>query len=115
MVEAGQLKALATTSGKRSKFYPNLPTVSESGLPGYEAVGWFGLLAPANTPVAIVDKLNKAIVGAMDAKEFKDQLAMLGAEPEPQTPAEFGRFINADLAKWIKLVKEADIKMPGGN
>jgi tripartite-type tricarboxylate transporter receptor subunit TctC len=51
----------------------------------------------------------------MDAKEFKDQLAMLGAEPEPQTPAEFGRFINADLAKWIKLVKEADIKMPGGN
>jgi tripartite-type tricarboxylate transporter receptor subunit TctC len=114
MVEAGQLKALATTAGKRSKFYPNLPTVSESGLPGYEAVGWFGLLAPVNTPTAIVDKLNRAIVGAMDAKEFRDQLAMLGAEPEPQTPAEFGRFINADLAKWIKLVRDADIKMPGG-
>jgi tripartite-type tricarboxylate transporter receptor subunit TctC len=114
MVEAGQLKALATTAGKRSKFYPNLPTVSESGLPGYEAVGWFGLLAPVNTPAAIVDKLNRAIVATMDVKEFKDQLAMLGAEPEPQTPAEFGRFINADLAKWIKLVKESDIKMPGG-
>lgn len=113
-VEAGTLKALAVTGAKRSKFYPKLPTVSEAGVPGYEAVGWFGLLAPFKTPTAIVDKVNKAVVAMMATKDFQDRLAQLGAEPEPQTPAEFGRFINADLAKWTKLVKEAGITTPGG-
>ena len=92
---------------------PDVPTVAEGGLPGYESVGWFGLLAPAHTPKEIVDKLNKAVVAIMATQDFKDRLAQLGAEPEPQTPDEFGRYINADVAKWSALVKEQNITIPG--
>jgi len=113
-MEAGKLQALATTGAKRSKFFPDVPTVAESGLPGYESVGWFGLLAPANTPKEIVDKLNRAVVAIMGEKSVIDRMAALGAEPEPQTPEEFGRYINADVAKWSALVKERDITIPGG-
>ena len=83
-------------------------------VPGYEFVGWFGLLAPPNTPSEIVKKLNDVIVAAMQTREFRDHLAMLGAEPKPQTPDEFGRYINADIAKWSKLVKDNDVQLPGG-
>jgi tripartite-type tricarboxylate transporter receptor subunit TctC len=113
LIAAGKLKALATTGAKRSKFFPDVPTVAEGGLPGYESVGWFGLLAPANTPKEIVEKLNGAVVAIMATQEFKDRLAALGAEPQPQTPEEFGRYINADVAKWSALVKERDIALPG--
>jgi tripartite-type tricarboxylate transporter receptor subunit TctC len=113
-VQSGQLKALGVTDTRRSKFYPDVPTVSESGVPGYESVGWFGLLAPANTPPAVVKKINEVIVAAMETKEFRDHLATLGAEPKPQTPEEFGRYINADVAKWSKVVKDNDVQLPGG-
>lgn len=112
-VQSGQLKALGVTDTKRSKFYPDIPTVAESGVPGYESVGWFGLLAPAKTPPEIVRQINEAIVAAMDTQEFRDHLATLGAEPKPQTPEEFGRYINADVAKWSKLVKDNDVQLPG--
>jgi len=112
-IASGKLKALATTGAKRSKFFPDVPTVSESGLPGYESVGWFGLLAPAHTPKDIVDKLNKAVVAIMNTDDFKDKLAVHAAEPQPQTPDEFARYINADVAKWDALVKEQGITMPG--
>jgi len=112
-IEAGKLKAIATTGAKRSKFSPNVPTVAESGLPGYSSVGWFGLLAPAHTPKEIVDKLNKAVVAIMAMPDVVDHMAKLGAEPEPQTPEEFGRYINADVAKWAALVKEQGITIPG--
>ncbi len=112
-VQAGKLKAIGSTDSKRSRFYPDVPTISESGLPGYESVGWFGLLAPAKTPPEIVKQINEAIVGIMHTKEFHAQLAILGAEPMPQTPEEFGRYINTDVAKWTKLVKDNDIKLPG--
>src|SRR5665213_2833897 len=111
-VASGQLKAIATTGAKRSKFSPTVPTVAESGLPGYESTGWFGLLAPAHTPPEIVTKLNKAVVAIMAEKDVIDHMAKLGAEPEPQTPEEFGRYINADVAKWSKLVKEENIVIP---
>jgi tripartite-type tricarboxylate transporter receptor subunit TctC len=111
--EAGRLKALATTGAKRSKFFPNVPTVAESGLPGYESTGWFGLLAPAHTPPEIVAKLNRAVVAIMGEKDIIDRMAKLGAEPQPQTPDEFARYINADVAKWSKLVKEQNITIPG--
>jgi tripartite-type tricarboxylate transporter receptor subunit TctC len=114
-VASGQLKALGVTDSERSKFYPDVPTVSESGVPGYESVGWFGLLAPPNTPPEIVQQINVAIVAAMNTQEFRDHLATLGAEPKPQTPEEFGRYINADVAKWSKLVKDNDVQLPGGN
>ena len=112
-VESGKLKALATTGPKRSKFFPKVLTVSESGLPGYESVGWFGLLAPANTPKEIVDKLNKAVVAIMGTDDFKQKLAAHAAEPQPQTPDEFARYINADVAKWTALVKAENIVIPG--
>jgi tripartite-type tricarboxylate transporter receptor subunit TctC len=114
LVASGQLKALGVTDTKRSKFYPDVPTVAESGVPGYESVGWFGLLAPANTPPEIVTQINEAIVAAMETPEFRDHLATLGAEPKPQTPEQFARYINADVAKWSKLVKDNDVQLPGG-
>ncbi|HTB04158.1 MAG TPA: tripartite tricarboxylate transporter substrate binding protein [Bradyrhizobium sp.] len=112
-VASGQLKALGVTDTRRSKFYPDVPPVSET-VPGYESVGWFGLLAPPQTPPEIVKQLNEVIVAAMQTKEFRDHLATLGAEPKPQTPEEFGRYINADVAKWSKLVKDNDVQLPGG-
>jgi tripartite-type tricarboxylate transporter receptor subunit TctC len=112
-VASGQLKALGVTDTRRSKFYPDIPPVSET-VPGYESVGWFGLLAPPHTPPEIVKQLNEVIVAAMATQEFRDHLATLGAEPKPQTPDEFGRYINADVAKWSKLVKDNDVQLPGG-
>ena len=87
LLDGGKLKALAVTSAKRSKFFPDVPTVAESGLPGYESVGWFGLLAPAHTPKEIVDKLNRAVVAIMAEKDVIEHMAKLGAEPEPQSPS----------------------------
>jgi len=111
-VASGQLNALGVTDIRRSRFYPDIPTVAE-GVPGYESVGWFGLLAPPNTPPSIVRQINEVIVAAMGTQEFRDHLATLGAEPKPQTPEEFGRYINADVAKWSKLVKDNDVQLPG--
>jgi tripartite-type tricarboxylate transporter receptor subunit TctC len=112
-VQSGQLKALGVTDVQRSHFYPDVPTVADA-VPGYESVGWFGLLGPPQMPPEIVRKINEAIVAAMQTKEFRDQLATLGAEPKPQTPDEFGRYINADVAKWSKLVKDNNVQLPGG-
>jgi tripartite-type tricarboxylate transporter receptor subunit TctC len=112
-VASGQLKALGVTDTVRSKFYSDVPPVSDT-VPGYESVGWFGLLAPPNTPPEIVKAINEVIVAAMQTKEFRDHLATLGAEPKPQSPQEFGRYINADVAKWSKLVKDNDVQLPGG-
>jgi tripartite-type tricarboxylate transporter receptor subunit TctC len=112
-VQSGKLKAFGVTDTQRSRFYPDIPPVSET-VPGYESVGWFGLLAPPHTPPEIVRQLNKVIVAAMQTQEFRDHLATLGAEPKPQSPEEFGRYINADVAKWTKLVKDNDVQLPGG-
>jgi tripartite-type tricarboxylate transporter receptor subunit TctC len=112
-VASGQIRALGVTDIQRSRFYPDIPAVAEA-VPGYESVGWFGLLAPPNTPPEIVRQLNEVIVAAMGTPEFRDHLATLGAEPKPQTPEEFGRYINADVAKWSKLVKDNDVQLPGG-
>ncbi len=112
-VKSGQLIALGVTDTQRSKFYPDVPTVADA-VPGYESVGWFGLLAPAKTPTEIVHKINEAIVAAEQTQEFRDHLATLGAEPKPQTAEEFGRYINADVAKWSKVVKDNNVQLPGG-
>jgi tripartite-type tricarboxylate transporter receptor subunit TctC len=113
LVQSGQLKALGVTDTTRSKFYPDVPPVADA-VPGYESVGWFGLLAPSGIPREIVNRLNEVIVAAMGTQQFRDHLATLGAEPKPQTPEEFGRYINADVAKWSKLVKDNDVQLPGG-
>jgi tripartite-type tricarboxylate transporter receptor subunit TctC len=114
MVKAGKLKALATTGKTRSPLFPDLPTADESGLPGYEAVGWFGLLAPAHTPDEIVQKLNAASVEILKSDDVRERLAKLGAEPHPMTPAEYGKFINADLKKWMAVMQAAEAKQKAG-
>ncbi len=108
-VQAGRLKALAVTGAKRSATLPDLPTVAESGLPGYEAVGWFGLLAPAATPKATVAKLSAEANRVLAMSEVREKMRVLGAEPAGSTPEEFARFIRADQAKWSRLMKDAGI------
>jgi len=110
-VAAGTLKVLATTGAKRSKFFPDVPTVAESGLPGYASVGWFGLLAPAHTPKDIVDKLNKEINAGLADAMLKVRLVDLGGVPMSVTPAEFGKFIADETEKWSKVVKFAGLKV----
>lgn len=108
LVASGALKALATTAARRSTLFPDLPTVAESGVTGFEAVGWFGLLAPAGTPAAIVSKLNTEVVAILREPSVREKLAALGAEPEPQTPQEFTRFINTDIAKWTAVLQNSE-------
>ncbi len=108
-VQTGKLKALAVTGAKRSERLPDLPTVAESGLPGYEAVGWFGLLAPAATPRAVVAKLSLDVRRALQAPEVRERMLGLGSEPAGDTPEEFARFIRADQAKWSRLMRDAGI------
>ena len=109
-VRAGKLKALATTGPKRAETLPDLPTVAEAGVPGYEAVGWFGLLAPAATPKPVVDKLSADANQVLLDKEVRARMQAAGADPAGDTPAEFARFIHDDQAKWAKLMQEAGIK-----
>jgi tripartite-type tricarboxylate transporter receptor subunit TctC len=109
-VHAGKLKALAVTGSKRSETLPDLPTVAESGLPGYEAVGWFGLLAPAATPKATVAKLSAEANRVLAMSDVREKMLGLGADPAGNTPEEFARFIRGDQAKWSKLMKEAGIQ-----
>lgn len=106
-VRSGRLKALAVSSAKRSPVLPDLPTISESGFPGYEAATWYGVLAPAGTPVAIVRRLNSEIIGALNHPELKQRMAGQGADPASTTPEEFAAYIKTEVTKWAKVVKEA--------
>lgn len=108
-VQAGKLKALAVTSAKRSGTLPQLPTVAESGVPGYEAVGWFGLFAPAATPKEIVARISADANKVMADPEVKQRMLAMGAEPSGSTPEEFARFVREEMAKWSKLMKERGI------
>ena len=109
-LRGGKLKALAVTGAKRSETLPELPTVAESGLPGYAAVGWFGLLAPVATPGAVVARLSADANRVLAGAEVRARMQALGADPAGNTPEEFARFIQADQAKWSKLMRDAGIK-----
>jgi tripartite-type tricarboxylate transporter receptor subunit TctC len=108
-VEAGKLKVLAVSSSARSPLFPQFPTVSEAGIPGYEAVGWFGLFAPAKTPKELMAKIAGEAGRALKGAEMQQRLATMGAVPAPNTPDEFASFIEADTAKWAKLMASAGI------
>ena len=108
-VQAGKLNALAVTGARRTSLLPDLPTVAESGVPGYAAVGWFGLLAPAKTPAAIVAKLSADANMVLANPDVKQKMQIVGAEPSGGTPREFASFIHEDQAKWSKLMKERGI------
>ncbi len=109
-VKAGKLRALAVATATRSPAMPELPTVAESGLPGYEVSLWYGVVAPAGVPQAIVEKLNEAVHQMKQTPEVKARLAQLGADPIDYKPAEFGAVIKRKLEKWGKVVKQAGIR-----
>ena len=108
-VKSGKLRALAVTGSKRLATLPEVPTLSEAGVPGYEAVGWFGLLAPVATPRDIVTMLNREINRILQLPDVKTRLLELGAEPASLSPEQFIDFIRSDNAKWEKLIKERGI------
>jgi tripartite-type tricarboxylate transporter receptor subunit TctC len=110
-VKSGRLKALAVTSAQRNPQLPEIPTIQEIGVAGYEVWSWFGLLAPAATPKPIVDKLNASIVEIIKQPDVQAKIIELGAVPVPETSAEFGAFIAAETLKWAKVIKEANIGM----
>ena len=109
-IAAGRVRALAVTSPRRSPVAPDLPTMAEAGVPGVEVVSWFGILAPAGTPLAIVNFLNAEIVKAMQSPEVRTVMAGLGAEAITNTPQEFAAYISAERAKWAEVVQKAGIK-----
>ena len=106
----GKLLALATTTGKRSAALPDLPTLSEAGVTGYVFDPWFGLLAPAKTPRAIVAKLSSEVARIVELPDVKERLRGLGADPAPTAPEEFDAYIKSEVAKFQKIVKDAGIK-----
>ena len=107
--KGGKLRGLAVTSSKRSSLAPDLPAIAEE-LPGYEIIAWFGLVAPANTPQSVVQRLNDVLMKAMARPDVKEKFGTIGADVAPMNPAEFGRFIQSEVAHWAKLVKLAGIQ-----
>ncbi len=104
-LRAGKLKPLAVTTAGRSSFLPELPTLNEAGVPGYEFSTWYGLLVPGATPRTIVDQLNAATLKALQTASLKEQFVSQGLEATPSTPAEFGAYLNSEVAKWGKVIK----------
>jgi tripartite-type tricarboxylate transporter receptor subunit TctC len=109
-VKAGKLRGLGIATLKRSPFLPNVPTIAESGYPGFEAVGWIGIAAPAKTPAPVLDKLNTEIVRIINTPEMKERLATLAFTPVGDSREQFSGFIRSEIAKWGKAVKESGAK-----
>ena len=110
-VKSGKLKALAVTTKTRASSLPEIPTMAEAGFPNFEAVAWFGMLAPAGTPQPIIDRLNKEIVAILNTPDIKERLASLGATVVADKPDEFARFMSAEINKWAPIVKRAQISL----
>ena len=110
-VRAGNLRALAITSKRRIAAAPEVPTFEEAGLPGYEAIGWFGAVAPANTPVEFVNRLNREIVAALSAPDIRERALAAGAEPFTSTPQEFAAMMRDETRKWAQVIRAAGIKL----
>lgn len=109
-IRAGRLRPLGISSAVRSAVVPEIPTVAEAGLPGFESVQWYGLLAPAQTPKEIVNRLHAEMVRILQQPEIKERIAGDGADPVGTTPEEFARYIQTELVKWAKVAREAGIK-----
>jgi tripartite-type tricarboxylate transporter receptor subunit TctC len=110
-IRANRVRALAVTSATRIAPLPDVPTIAESGVPGYEVTSWYGMLAPARTPRAIIDKLNAEIAKAVKAPELRERLLSEGAMPVGNTPEQFAAFIQRELTRWAKVIKDAGIKV----
>ena len=109
-VKANRLRAIAVTSPQRSSFVPDLPTVAEAGVPGFQAQQWWGVLAPAKVPGAIIDKLNAEINAVLRTDDMRAQLANQGAEPVLMSPQKFSDFVRSEIERFRKLVRERNIK-----
>ena len=109
-VKTGRLRALAVTSGTRSALAPGLPTVAESGIPGYDASTWYGIIAPAGTPRTVIVRLNREMITVLAMPDFREQLMTAGADPAPNTPEEFAALITSEIAKWAKVIKLSGAK-----
>jgi tripartite-type tricarboxylate transporter receptor subunit TctC len=110
-VKGARLRAYAVTSTKRTATLPEIPTVAESGFPGYEYSTWYGFLAPAGTPRAIVEKLNKAAVTALRSERTRERYVAQGMDPIPSTPAEYATYLKSEIAKWTKVVRAAKLPL----
>ena len=110
-VKAGKVRAIATTGRQRSEVLPDVPTLSEAGVPGYEATIWVGLMAPKGTPKDVVDRLNQAVSKIASQADIRQQWAKQGAVPMVMNPAVFDKYIQDDVAKWAQVIRTANIKM----
>jgi len=109
-IRAERIRAIAVTSAKRANAAPDIPTVAESGVPGYEASSWFALLAPAGTPRTIVTRLNAEALKALQMREVQESLTRQGMDPTGTTPAEADAYLRSEIAKWTRVVREAGIR-----
>lgn len=109
-IKAGRLRALAVSGKKPSSALPDLPTISEAGVPGYEFSTWYGLLAPAGTPEAIINRLNDATRKALSDADLRKKLQTAGLDPQPTSPKEFGKLIRSEIEKWREVIAEAGIE-----
>jgi tripartite-type tricarboxylate transporter receptor subunit TctC len=110
-IKSGKLRALGVTSTKRSPLLPDVPTIAEAGLPGYQVLGSFGVMAPAGTPAEIVNRLNHEIAAVVNLPDVKERLAKSAATPEQQSPEEFAQILKAEVAKWAKIVDATGVKL----
>jgi tripartite-type tricarboxylate transporter receptor subunit TctC len=110
-IKAGRLVALGVGSAKRSPALPNIPTIAEAGVPGYEYTTWYGIFAPAKTPRTLIARLNTEIVKAMETPDIKDRFTALGGDPDPGTPEELRAYMANESAKWAKIIKAANIRI----
>lgn len=111
LVASGKVRAIAVTSSARSSAFPDVPSLAEQGVKGYEAIGWFGLLGPAGLPPAIVAKLNAALGKALADARVRERLRSLGSDPMPGSPADLSALISADYAKWGKVIRDGHIRI----
>ncbi|MFL6563947.1 MAG: tripartite tricarboxylate transporter substrate binding protein [Burkholderiales bacterium] len=109
-LKSGRIKGIAVTTAKRSALLPDLPTISESGLAGFDANNWYGLVVPAKTPRAIIDQLNAEVTKVLNMPDVKTTLFNQGLDPAPGTPEQFGAYIRSERAKWAKVIKESGAK-----
>ena len=108
-VKSNRLRGIAVTTKARAAPLPDVPTVAESGVPGFEYATWYGVLAPSGTPRPIIDKVNKAMVATLSAPEMKERYARQGMDATPGTPAEFVKLLREETDKWARVVREAKI------
>ena len=110
-IKSGRIRVIAVTSAQRAPQLPEVPTVAESGYPGFEGLGWAGIVVPAKTPSAIVEKISASIRSALESAELKASIIARGAIPHPHTPADYTAFIRAEIAKWASVAKQAGVRL----